>query len=278
MRSGVNTKMCSAFTLVELLVVIGIIAILAALLLPVLSKAKGRAQGIACVNNLKQFGYGWQMYGHDNNDRIPPNRGGQFVPPGSTWVQGWLSLAGPDNTNTLYLQQSYLAPYVKNSIDIWRCPADKSTADVGGGVRLPRVRSISMNHFLNPPNWPQVPDYRIIRRISDMTDPGPSMTFVLLDERQESINDGTFSVSLHFDRSDPNSWVLIDYPASYHNGAGGLDFADGHAELHKWLDGRTRPPTRQNYLFPITGLDGTPSPKNPDVLWLQDRATHRPND
>src|SRR5207245_2504684 len=76
MRSGVNTKTCSAFTLIELLVVIGIIAILVALLLPVLSKAKGRAQGIACVNDLKQFGYAWQMYGHDNNDRIPPNQGG----------------------------------------------------------------------------------------------------------------------------------------------------------------------------------------------------------
>jgi type II secretory pathway pseudopilin PulG len=187
-----------AFTLIELLVVIVTIAILASLLLHALSQAKTKAQGIQCLNNLKQFGLAWAMYAHENNDRVAMNNSYANNDTRLTWVCGFLTLDGgnnlgfpgqnnSDNTNTVYLAKSLLAPHIgAGSREIWKCPADKSRSTIGG-KRYPHVRTVAMNCWLGSeiisgrPRDPQ--GYKIIMKIADMIDPAPIKTIVMLDER-----------------------------------------------------------------------------------------------
>jgi prepilin-type N-terminal cleavage/methylation domain-containing protein/prepilin-type processing-associated H-X9-DG protein len=267
-------KPTPAFTLIELLVVISIIAILAGLLLTALSGTKSKAQGIQCLSNLKQFALAWHLYNGANNDCIPPNNQSLTGPATNTWVRGWMELGKnyPDDTNTFFLTQSMLGPYLARSIQVWLCPSDKSTS-LQGGRRLPRVRTISMNCWLNP----DVPWYqtiaapaggRVIRKISDMTAPGPSDTFVFTDERADSINDGFFALEMY---PQGHTAQFDDLPGFYHNGAGTFSFADGHAQLHKWEDARTTPLLQT--AGPAISTIFLHSPNNPDIAWLQAHAT-----
>jgi len=243
------------FTLIELLVVIAIIAILAALLLPALRAAKEQAQGVQCLGQIKQFIYAWNMYADDHDERIPPNygSGGPAQIDTNTWVRGWLdndfAANWPDNTNTIYLQESLIAPYLNRSVPVWRCPGDKSSsrygiADRNATVRLPRVRSYSMNEYINSHVQESWSNFRVFRRRTDMIRPGPAMTFVFIDEREDTIQDACFSVDMS---NEPPP--LLSSPRSSHHGAGTLSFADGHAELKKWLDPITRLPVRQQTFF-----------------------------
>jgi hypothetical protein len=126
-----------------------------------------------------------------------------------------------------------------------------------------------MNNWMNAINpWNGASEYKIIRKMSAMTSPGPSKTWVLIDERQESINDGFFVVTMN---QQGAGCYLVDYPGSYHNGAGGLNFADGHSEIHRWRDGRTTPPLRDGTNLQLD----IPSPNNQDIAWLQERSTGR---
>ncbi len=275
--TGSVVSRTNAFTLIELLVVIAIIAILAAMLLPALGKAKQKTQGIYCINNLKQLMLGWQMYAHDNNDHIVPAlhggeaQGGAGDPVyGVGWVEGWLDWTlSTDNTNILFLtsdKYARLAQYLAHNKDVFKCPADNfATGPQRAMGWRSRCRSLSGDILVGVGNYTQGPTDPIYKQIylsGSFVFPPPVDSWVFVDEHPDSINDaGCFA---------PHQTAWVDVPATYHNGAAGFSFADGHAEIHKWLDSLAGGRARQVLYQDIGVITARSSGgmKDRDISWV----------
>jgi len=277
-----------AFTLIELLVVIAIIAILAAMLLPALSKAKQKAQGISCLNNLKQLTVAGMVYAGDFKDAITPN-----VPLSTAgWVSGDVSgrsiIDTTQPTNLMYIRQAVIYPY-NQSTAIYRCPSDTATVPIGRSLQL-RCRSYSLSCMMGAnravDNTGALLDYTagleysyhpglpVNNKFTDVKLPGPSDAIFFVDEDDSpqtancSIDDGFY---LDGAEGSPGSGGLSqwgNWAASRHGNGGDFSFADGHAAFHKWLE-----PTTQHLGTMLPGIGGgTPSPdpgKDRDLLWIR---------
>jgi prepilin-type N-terminal cleavage/methylation domain-containing protein/prepilin-type processing-associated H-X9-DG protein len=280
------------FTLIELLVVIAIIAILAAMLLPALTRAKARAQAITCMNNAKQLAYAVLMYTGDFEEMFPPNADDSPSQIGYTWAYGFTSPFDPNILKDPL--QTLTAPYVANNLGIYQCPADPRSGPDPSGNTVRAARSVSMNQGVGTVDGqfaathgghsgrPSVPTsgpwlngvggaggnqhdnpYATFGKTTDFRKIGATEIFLMVDENPFSINDGSLAV----DAASPR-W--IDFPGSGHNNSCGFSFCDGHAEIHKWRTTQlqiTAPPPHDASRPTAMGVG------DPDWTWLVEHST-----
>jgi prepilin-type N-terminal cleavage/methylation domain-containing protein len=275
-----TTARKQGFTLIELLVVIAIIAILAGMLLPALGKAKAKAQGVQCMSNNKQLGLAWHLYAGDyneqaaNNFTIPDTEAAITSKTFNNWVNnimtwGTSGLDGQSVTNAEWVRNGILARYTGSALGIYKCPSDTvMSADQKKLGWTSRLRSNSMNALFgrsdNTPSsasgrsWYSSGQYRQFLKTTDV--PNPSNTWLTIDEHPDSINDAFFIVDIA-----ATQWG--DLPASYHNGACGFSFSDGHAEVHKWISGTSKYPVK--FAFNTRPFDAA---GKLDFQWYKDKT------
>ena len=282
-RSFTPKRGAAAFTLVELLVVVAIIAILASLILPALSRAKARAQGNFCLNNTRQLTLGWMMYADEHNGRLAYNLGqssritatAPSVANGPQMSQNWVNNVlnwelNTDNTNSAAVVGSGIGPYTGAAASVYLDPSDNTLSDLQRSKGwVSRVRSYSMNAMIGDAGVfsssgfnVNFPDYTQFFKSTSI--PQPSDIFVFLDEHPDSIDDGYF-LNTYTDGSTP-TWT--DLPASYHNRAGSFSYADGHSELHNWRNKSTVQPPVAYGINPRLPIAITYSSQAQDFWWV----------
>jgi len=268
-------------------VVIAIIAILAAMLLPALAKAKQKAQLMNCLNNEKQLSLGWIMYANDNNDKLvlngnlanqpsnitqdpltqmptlqPGGSQAQWCPgdirDGAGDANGLTEAISPYYTN--WIKAGMIFPYVQN-VNLYKCPVNQLHVPPNASFGPYQNRTYSMNCWLNNGgNYWNGTDwgYQTFYKLSQMMRPGPSSTFVFIEENPYSIDDGYFAIQ-------PNETTLWwNAPAVYHGLSSVLSYADGHSEPHKWSD---------NNMIKANSVNITATTGCGDLAWLNERSS-----
>jgi prepilin-type processing-associated H-X9-DG protein len=280
-KTHVPGRSAAGFTLPELLVILGCLALFALTVIPAFAKASFKSDSLVCLTHYKQLVQAWQMYAYENEDRLPMSEHSGGGPGGAQagyptpWVLGVVSWGlDPDNTNVLFLtdnRYSALARYLAHDPLVFKCPADTYLSGQQKARRWTmRVRSVSCNVGIGwrseeSVQWPidvYVNMYKFIRTTSDFIYPGPADTWIYLDEHPDSINSAGFI--------NPRASEWLDIPATYHNGASSFAFADGHVESHRWMGSMSQPILRQvRYAYmpriPVQAGD-------PDIKWINYRA------
>ena len=266
----------TAFTLIELLVVVAVVGILASILLPALGGAKEKGRAILCLSNLRQVGLALHLYAGDHDDELPFNMGADGIrrtvrdETYLNWVNNVMTWElDPDNTNKFLLTAGGLGPYLQHAPSVFRCPTDWTVSRVQRNAGWDyRVRSISMNamlgnagEFLSGNVNTNNPGYQQFFRVSQVRKPEDIFAFV--EEHPDSINDGYF-----INRFSTYEWN--DLPASYHGRVGNFSFVDGHAEAHRWRNGRTMAAARPDAArLPLS----VPQGERADWYWVLYRST-----
>jgi prepilin-type N-terminal cleavage/methylation domain-containing protein len=220
-------------TLVELLIVVGVISLLMALSLPALVRVRNQAQGTVCTQNQRTLALAWLLYKDDNNDRLV---GGQVGKNPHDWVQGPKGVGGVIERKKEGIRQGVLYRYAGRNIRVYRCPADERKLVPGQMA----YRSYSITGGANGEGWENA--YVQAQRYSEIRQPAGKHVFVE-EADPRGWNQGSWVLN-------PRGGTWVDPMAIWHSRARGtLGYADGHAEIHRWADSSTVEMSRKQIFF-----------------------------